>query len=69
MGLKYDLKRCDWTCNLSELFFLHLYAEKHEQSEFYDPIMPRIKDGKVPDVFATRDEDVHRQMRRPVASA
>ena len=30
--------------------------------------MPRMKGGKIPDVFATRDEDVHRQMRRPVAS-
>ena len=29
--------------------------------------MPRVKGGKIPDVFATRDEDVHRQMRRPVA--
>ena len=30
--------------------------------------MPRMKGGKIPDVFATRDEDVHRQMRRPVAN-
>ena len=30
--------------------------------------MPRMKGGKLPDVFATRDEDVHRQMRRPVAN-
>lgn len=30
--------------------------------------MPRIKGGKLPDVFATRDEDVHRRMRRPVAN-
>ena len=30
--------------------------------------MPRVKGGKIPDVFATRDEDVHRQMRRPVAN-
>lgn len=30
--------------------------------------MPRIKVGKIPDVFATRDEDIHRQMRRPVAN-
>ena len=37
------------------------------QSEFYDSIMPRIKGGKLPDIFATRDEDVHRRMRRPVA--
>jgi hypothetical protein len=38
------------------------------QSEFYDAIMPRIKGGKLPDVFATRDEGIHRQMRRPVAN-
>lgn len=30
--------------------------------------MPRMKGGKIPDVFATRDEDVHRRMRRPVAN-
>ena len=30
--------------------------------------MPRMKGGKIPDVFATRDEDMHRRMRRPVAS-
>lgn len=30
--------------------------------------MPRVKGHKIPDVFATRDEDVHRQMRRPVAN-
>jgi len=30
--------------------------------------MPRMKGGAIPDVFATLDEDVHRQMRRPVAN-
>lgn len=30
--------------------------------------MPRMKGGKIPDVFATRDEDVHRRMKRPVAN-
>jgi uncharacterized membrane protein YGL010W len=30
--------------------------------------MPRIKGVTIPDVFATRDEDLHRQMRRPVAN-
>lgn len=30
--------------------------------------MPRIKGGTIPDVFATRDEDIHRRMRRPVAN-
>ena len=30
--------------------------------------MPRMKGDKIPDVFATRDENVHRQMRRPVAN-
>ena len=30
--------------------------------------MPRMKGGKIPDVFATRDEDLHRRMRRPVAN-
>ncbi|KAL8996034.1 MAG: hypothetical protein Q9169_004346, partial [Polycauliona sp. 2 TL-2023] len=38
------------------------------QSEFYDSIIPRIKGGKIPDVFATRDEDLHRKMRRPIAN-
>ncbi|KAI9667683.1 MAG: hypothetical protein M1821_000500 [Bathelium mastoideum] len=38
------------------------------KSEMYDAIMPRVKGGKIPDVFATRDEHVHRQMRRPVAN-
>ncbi|KAK9414373.1 putative Cytochrome P450 [Seiridium unicorne] len=38
------------------------------KSEFYDSIMPRVKGGKIPDVFATRDEDIHRRMRRPVAN-
>lgn len=37
------------------------------QSEFYNAVMPRMKGGTIPDVFATRDEGVHRQMRRPVA--
>lgn len=41
---------------------------KSHQSEFYDAIMPRIKGGTIPDVFATRDERLHRQMRRPVAN-
>lgn len=27
-----------------------------------------MKGGKIPDVFATRDENVHRQMRKPVAN-
>lgn len=30
--------------------------------------MPRIKGITIPDVFATRDENLHRQMRRPVAN-
>lgn len=30
--------------------------------------MPRMKGGAIPDVFATLNEDVHRQMRRPVAN-
>ncbi|KAI1499968.1 cytochrome P450 [Biscogniauxia marginata] len=38
------------------------------KSEFYDSIMPRMKGGKIPDVFATRDEDLHRRMRRPIAN-
>jgi hypothetical protein len=38
------------------------------QSEFYTALMPRMKGGAIPDVFATRNEDVHRQMRRPVAN-
>ncbi|KAL9079843.1 MAG: hypothetical protein Q9157_001299 [Trypethelium eluteriae] len=44
------------------------FKNRFEKSEFYDSIMPRIKGGKIPDVFATRDENVHRQMRRPVAN-
>ncbi|KAL8793045.1 MAG: hypothetical protein Q9195_004356 [Heterodermia aff. obscurata] len=47
--------------------FLNLLTAR-SQSEFYDSIMPRMKGGKIPDVFATRDEDVHRLMRRPVAN-
>ena len=27
-----------------------------------------MKGAKIPDVFATRDEDLHRRMRRPVAN-
>ncbi|KAL8653735.1 MAG: hypothetical protein Q9210_001922 [Variospora velana] len=38
------------------------------KSEFYDSIIPRIKGGKIPDVFGTRDEDLHRKMRRPIAN-
>ncbi|KAG2419500.1 hypothetical protein HFD88_004296 [Aspergillus terreus] len=38
------------------------------KSEFYDSIIPRIKGGKIPDVFGTRDEDLHRRMRRPIAN-
>ena len=30
--------------------------------------MPRITGLRIPDVFATRDENVHTQMRRPVAN-
>lgn len=44
------------------------FKQRLEKSEFYDAIMPRIKGGKLPDVFATRDEGIHRQMRRPVAN-
>ncbi|KAJ6180054.1 cytochrome P450 [Penicillium mononematosum] len=43
------------------------FKNRLEKSEFYDSIMPRIKGGKLPDIFATRDEDIHRRMRRPVA--
>ncbi|CAG8396419.1 unnamed protein product [Penicillium salamii] len=43
------------------------FNNRLEKSEFYDSIMPRIKGGKLPDIFATRDEGIHRQMRRPVA--
>ncbi|KAK0665927.1 cytochrome P450 [Cercophora samala] len=44
------------------------FKAKFLKSEFYDSIMPRMKGGKIPDVFATRDEDLHRRMRRPVAN-
>ncbi|CAG8198338.1 unnamed protein product [Penicillium salamii] len=43
------------------------FKTRLEKSEFYDSIMPRIKGGKLPDIFATRDEGIHRQMRKPVA--
>ncbi|KAG7058454.1 polyketide synthase [Colletotrichum scovillei] len=44
------------------------FKRRFEKSEFYDSIMPRIRGGKIPDVFATRDENIHRRMRRPVAN-
>nr|KMM70176.1 pisatin demethylase [Coccidioides posadasii RMSCC 3488] len=44
------------------------FKAKFLKSEFYDSIIPRIKGGKIPDVFATRDEDLHRQMRKPIAN-
>ncbi|KAL9095874.1 MAG: hypothetical protein Q9165_001871 [Trypethelium subeluteriae] len=44
------------------------FKNRFQKSEMYDSIMPRMKGGKIPDVFATRDENVHRQMRRPVAN-
>ncbi|KAK1674047.1 cytochrome P450 family protein [Colletotrichum godetiae] len=44
------------------------FKTRFQKSDFYDSIMPRIKGGKIPDVFATRDEDIHRRMRRPVAN-
>ncbi|KAK1957517.1 cytochrome P450 [Colletotrichum sublineola] len=44
------------------------FKTRLQKSEFYDSIMPRMKGGKIPDVFATRDEDIHRRMRRPVAN-
>ncbi|OJJ68595.1 hypothetical protein ASPBRDRAFT_199027 [Aspergillus brasiliensis CBS 101740] len=44
------------------------FKAKFLKSEFYDSIIPRIKGGKIPDVFATRDEDLHRRMRRPIAN-
>ncbi|KAL8850366.1 MAG: hypothetical protein Q9221_004686 [Calogaya cf. arnoldii] len=45
-----------------------ILAEAVVVSEFYDSIIPRIKGGKIPDVFGTRDEDLHRKMRRPIAN-
>ncbi|KAB5575480.1 cytochrome P450 [Coniochaeta sp. 2T2.1] len=44
------------------------FKAKFIKSEFYDSILPRMKGAKIPDVFATRDEDLHRRMRRPVAN-
>ena len=38
------------------------------QSEFYDAIMPYVRGKSIPDVFATRDETVHRMMKRPIAN-
>ncbi|KAL8919500.1 MAG: hypothetical protein Q9172_004954 [Xanthocarpia lactea] len=45
-----------------------LHSHYGTVSEFYDSIIPRIKGGKIPDVFGTRDEDMHRKMRRPIAN-
>ncbi|KAI8933230.1 hypothetical protein NX059_009864 [Plenodomus lindquistii] len=44
------------------------FTSRAKKSEFYNALMPRMKGGPIPDVFATLDEDVHRQMRRPVAN-
>ncbi|KAI0123266.1 cytochrome P450 [Xylariales sp. AK1849] len=44
------------------------FKARFAKSEFYDSIIPRMKGGKIPDVFATRDESLHRRMRRPIAN-
>ncbi|KAI2622397.1 cytochrome P450 [Hypoxylon sp. NC1633] len=44
------------------------FKSRFLKSEFYDALMPRMKGGKIPDVFATREEELHRRMRRPVAN-
>jgi hypothetical protein len=31
--------------------------------------MPYVRGKPIPDVFATRDEDLHKSMKRPIASA
>ncbi|KAK1570169.1 cytochrome P450 [Colletotrichum navitas] len=47
---------------------IYSFKTRFQKSEFYDSIMPRMKGDKIPDVFATRDEGIHRRMRRPVAN-
>ncbi|KAJ3579714.1 hypothetical protein NPX13_g848 [Xylaria arbuscula] len=47
---------------------IELHRQYGPVSEFYEALMPRMKGGKIPDVFATRDENIHRQMRRPIAN-
>ncbi|KAI1385750.1 cytochrome P450 [Hypoxylon trugodes] len=44
------------------------FKSRFPKSEFYNTIIPRVKGERIPDVFATRDEDLHRRMRRPVAN-
>lgn len=34
----------------------------------YDALMPLVRGKQIFDVFATRDEDVHRTMRQPIAA-
>ncbi|KAA6412416.1 MAG: pisatin demethylase [Lasallia pustulata] len=44
------------------------FGAKFPKSEFYDAIMPYVRGKSIPDVFATRDETVHRTMKRPIAN-
>lgn len=38
------------------------------QSEFYDALMPYVRGKSIPDVFATRNEHIHRTMKQPIAA-
>ncbi|KAI0539686.1 cytochrome P450 [Xylaria digitata] len=55
-------------CKPSAIDQIFGFKARFAKSEFYEALMPRMKGGKIPDVFATRDENVHRQMRRPIAN-
>ncbi|KAL4987378.1 cytochrome P450 [Aspergillus falconensis] len=47
---------------------IYRFSEPYQKSEFYDALMPYVRGRSIPDVFATRDEHIHRTMKQPVAA-
>ncbi|KAL4783817.1 cytochrome P450 [Aspergillus varians] len=47
---------------------IYRFSEPYQKSEFYDALIPYVKGKKIPDVFGTRDEHLHRVMKQPIAA-
>ncbi|KAL4940291.1 hypothetical protein BDV06DRAFT_213603 [Aspergillus oleicola] len=47
---------------------IYRFNEPYQKSEFYDALMPYVRGKSIPDVFATRDEHIHRTMKQPIAA-
>ncbi|KAL4963708.1 cytochrome P450 [Aspergillus stella-maris] len=47
---------------------IYRFNEPYQKSDFYDALMPYAYGKRIPDIFATRDEHIHRTMRQPIAA-